>query len=211
MAGRSWLAVCLALALSQTACANPPTADPCAHDREAMLALDEAAFDQDMTGGWRVVASVPGCQRVAADLIADWRRTNPQAGGIVSWHEGQLRAGAGQYPQAAILMAAARKPPEADKAGWNAYVDASVAFLQRDRDALLAARERLQAVPWLPTDGMQPPVDGIVAVTFDNGQSMRMRWPPNIDVVDGLIACFDRPYDEAYGTDCRPPLPPAKQ
>jgi hypothetical protein len=28
-------------------------------------------------------------------------------------------------------------------------------------------------------------------------------WPPNLDVVDGLSACFNLPYAEAYGAACR--------
>lgn len=37
-----------------------------------------------------------------------------------------------------------------------------------------------------------------------NGQKMKMRWPMNIEVVDDLVTCFDRPYRQAYGSDCRP-------
>jgi hypothetical protein len=33
-----------------------------------------------------------------------------------------------------------------------------------------------------------------------------MRWPPNIDVVEGLVRCVGRPYAEAYGA-CRPGNP----
>lgn len=197
--------------LSSVACASLPATqpDPCAHDREAMLALDEDAFDQDIGGGWRALAAMPGCEPAAADLIAAYRQLHPQAAGIVAWHEGQLRASAGQTTQAIPLLEAARKPVEQDLAGWNHYVDATVAFLRRDRAALQAARERLQAVPWTAAEGMADPVDGVIEVTLGNGQTMRMRWPPNIDVVDGFLACFDRPYDEAYGADCRPPLPSA--
>src|SRR3546814_17902844 len=31
----------------------------------------------------------------------------------------------------------------------------------------------------------------------------RFRWPPNIEVVDALVACFNKPYKEAYGPTCR--------
>lgn len=184
-------------------------AEACAYDRGAMLTLDEASFDQDMAGGWRAVAARPGCDLAAAELIATWRQLHPQAGGVVAWHEGQLRASAGQREEAIPPLLAARKPVDQDAAGWNHYVDATVGFLRGDRAALLAARERLQAVPYVPAEGLPPVKDGIIEVTFGNGQTMRMRWPPNIDVVDGLIACFDKPYDEAYGAGCRPPLPPA--
>jgi hypothetical protein len=32
---------------------------------------------------------------------------------------------------------------------------------------------------------------------------MELKWPMNLDVLDGLIACFDRPYSEAYDAKCR--------
>ena len=59
---------------------------------------------------------------------------------------------------------------------WNAYVDATEAFLKGDLDGLKAARDRIAAGPKL---------DGV---------------PANLDVVDRLIARFGRPYREAYGT-----------
>jgi len=30
-----------------------------------------------------------------------------------------------------------------------------------------------------------------------------MTWPPNLDVVGGLLRCFDEPYRKAYGEECR--------
>ncbi|MEQ8433194.1 MAG: hypothetical protein RIA71_03045, partial [Oceanicaulis sp.] len=39
----------------------------------ALLALDQDAFDQDMNGGWRVVARQDSCRAAAADLIEVWR------------------------------------------------------------------------------------------------------------------------------------------
>jgi hypothetical protein len=37
-------------------------------------------------------------------------------------------------------------------------------------------------------------------------RDVTLAWPPNLDVLDRLLTCFDRPYREAYG-DCRPETP----
>jgi len=119
-----------------------------------------------------------------------------------------MRASAGQYEQAIPLLEAARKPVEQDPAGWNYYVDATLAFLRQDNPALLAAQERLAAVAYPEGTGMPPLKDGYFETPTPAGQpTMKMRWPPNIEVVDGLVACFGKPYTEAYGTSCRPPSP----
>ncbi|WP_155394139.1 hypothetical protein [Xanthomonas albilineans] len=44
-----------------------------------------------------------------------------------------MRAFAGDSAAAIALMQAAQKPPSQDIAGWNPYVDATVAFLVHDR------------------------------------------------------------------------------
>ncbi len=182
--------------------------DLCAYDEDALLALDENAFDQDLTGGgggWRAIANRPGCELAAADLLAAYRAKHPTVGSLLAWHEGQMRASAGQYEQAIPLLAAARKPAEQDLAGWNAYVDATVAFLRQDKAALLAAQTRLAAVSYPEGTGMPPLKDGYFELPTQPGQpTMRMRWPPNIEVVDGLVACFGKPYAEAYDAPCRP-------
>ncbi len=191
-------------------------ADDCSHDRQAMLALDEAAFDQDVGnggGGWRAIGNRPGCEAAAADLLAAYRQRHPDAGSLLAWHEGQMRAMAGQTARAVPLLDSARKPAEQDPAGWNPYVDATLAFLKHDQAALRTARARLAAVPYPQGDGMPPLEDGYLTFPAAPGQpAMRMRWPINLDVVDGLLACFDKPYAEAYGPACRAgaiPAPPS--
>jgi len=186
-------------------------ADACAYDHAALLALDEDAFDQDLAnggGGWRAIGNRPGCELVAADLLADYRAAHPDSGGILAWHEGQMRANAGQYAQAIPLFEAARKPADKDMGGWNPYVDATLAFVRRDKRALLKARKKLAAVEYPGGDGLPPLDHGYFTVPTAPGQPVvRMRWPPNIDVVDGLVHCFDKPYAEAYASNCRPAPP----
>ncbi len=164
------------------------------------MALDEERFDQDNDGGWRKLASTRGCETVAADAIRDYRATRHTESRILYWHEGQLRAVAGDYANAIPLLEKSRKPIAEDVAGWNPYVDATVAFLQKDRAALERARMALLAVK--PSDVFNVK-DGFVEIHMGNGKTDKFRWPMNIDVVDGLGNCFDKSYVDAYGQACR--------
>jgi len=191
----------LALAAAGLLIQAVPITDPCAYDRAARLALDEHAFDQDMEGGWRALARDPRCHVAAADLLRDYRAAHGNDHSILIWHEGQMRAMAGQAADAIALFDRARHP-DPDGFGWNLYVDASIAFLRGDRPALIAARDALAALP-RPADFA--PRDPL-------GRAISVSWPPNLNIVDGFVACFGRSYREAYGTPrCAPPPadPPA--
>jgi hypothetical protein len=186
------------------ACAQETTTPNCVYDRARMLALDENQFDQDMKGGWRALSSTTGCNLAAADLLREYREAHHQTSGLLFWHEAQLRAFSGQYREAITLMEHSYKPADADKAGWNPYVDATIAFLRKDKPALEQAKSRLAIVP--PPTGdkdMGPIVDGYMEVKFIDGTTRKIRWPMNIDVVDGLENCFDKSYTEAYENTCR--------
>ncbi|WP_246606458.1 hypothetical protein [Novilysobacter antarcticus] len=183
-------------------------ATTCSYDKAALLALDEEAFDQDPSGGWRTVAKTPGCELAAADLLNAYRTKHSKVSAVLAWHEGQLRAMAGQYERAIPLLNKDRKPPGQDPAGWNYYVDATLAFLRHDKPALLNARQQLAAVPYAEGMGLPPLKNGYFEIPGQPGHpATRMRWPPNIDVVDGLVACFGKSYSEADGKACRPPSP----
>jgi len=175
----------------------------CAHDRARLLALDEHSFDQDFSGGWRAIADKgEECELVAADLLRDYRLLHKSDTTMLLWHEGQLRAFASQYAQAIALMRRSRGTGEEDKGGWKDYVDATVAFLDRDPAALETARQRLAALA--PPAGEKLIIkDGYFEVKTPDGQTLSMRWPPNIDVVEGLQNCFDQPYKTAYAMECR--------
>ena len=160
----------------------------CAFDRTQMLALSQDAFDQDMNGGWRALAAREGCIEAAADLIRDYREAKGLPDSVFVWHEGQLRASLEETERAIELFEKSRYPQE-DPLGWNLYVEASVAFLRKDKPALIRARDALAQVQkpadWDPRDAQ--------------GHAFAVSWPLNLDVVDRLIRCFDRPYKEAYG------------
>ena len=167
----------------------------CRYDRAAMLALDQRAFDQDMTGGWRAVAN-RGCDGEAADLIRDWRAAKRSKDELLYWHEGQLRANAGQYPAAIALFEKSRKPTAQDAAwGWNLYVDGSIAFLRGDRPTLKAARTKLASLPMPP---------GLAQAKRPDGTPATVRWPLNLNVLDGFLSCWGQAYKKAYA--CAKPM-----
>lgn len=182
--------------LGQTA----PTA--CLQPDAAMLALPLHDFDQT-PAGWRSL-DAEGCEAVGADAIARYREINRERLasedlGTLIWHEGQLRAAAGQTDAAITLM---RESRNEKSEAIQPYVDATVAFLQRDLEALLAARERLLGLP-VP--------DYFVAAAeryrLNYPDLPPLVWPLNLDKVDGLIACFDRSYREAYSCDAEGTAP----
>ena len=159
----------------------------CSYDREAMLALDEAAFDQDLDGGWRILAREPECREAAADLIREYREFHSTEQTIIYWHEAQMRAMVGDYEAAIPLMKSAYEPPEYDFFGWNLYVDATIAFLNSDKASLREAHEALVNLPY-PDEEILP-----VAARDD------LDWPMNLRFVERFIACFELSYQEAYG------------
>ncbi|WP_051081040.1 hypothetical protein [Asticcacaulis benevestitus] len=167
----------------------------CNYDQALLLSLDYKAFDQNMQGGWRPLAANKGCEPVAADLIRDFRAAHAELSAndrwILNWHEGQMRASFGDYGNAIPLLAADNPDPST-----RDYGAATVAFLKHDKPALLAARTKLAAEP--KPDGWDA-----AAADFKTKYGVTITWPSNLDVVDGLINCFDKPYAEAYDSTCR--------
>lgn len=175
--------------------ASAATASPdCAYDAAKLLALPFEQFDQDLTGGWRDLQN-RGCMQAAAEILRRYRQERqPLSDGMRSllvWHEGQLVAQMGNYQRAIPLLLAG--VPVDDTSGFADYALGTVAFLRRDKPELLTARARLASLPkpanW--AEHMTVSVGG-KAVTFATP------WPMNLNVLDGLIACFDQPYVQAY-------------
>lgn len=191
------------LILASSAAAFPAFADACAVDRDAMLALTPQQFDQDLDGGWRPMAEKAECQLAAADLIAAYR-AQPKAAGNTTmiWHEAQMRAQVGQDAQAVTLMRQTYKPAP-DAGGWNPYVDASIALIDKDRPALTAARATLAALPAPPETNVE---NGFFDFTMPNGEVVQVAWPPNLDIVDAFVRCFGQSYRQAFSNQaCRHP------
>lgn len=170
----------------KSACLNPDT---------DYLAMDFMAFDQTMNEGWRAVANKQHCRAEAADLIHRYatQKSGVSAGMLstLRWHEGQLRAEAGQNARAVAMFEQTFKPEKKDRTGWNYYVAATIAFIEQDKAALLASRAQLA--------NLEKPAD----MNFEDadGNPIDIPWPPNLHVVDRFIACFGKSYSEAYG-DC---------
>jgi hypothetical protein len=189
----AWLAVTLfaCLGWGMATSQSQPSPDVCAFDQTKMLALDERDFDQDFTGGWRTLAVHEECWLIAADLLRDYRKAKSPYSKILFWHEGQMRAFAGQTEPAILLFETTREPIINDSFGWNLYVDATIAFLNKDKPAVLKARAALAEIP--------KPENIDLSFKDAQGRVVQFTWPPNLHVLDGFLNCFDQPYKVAYG------------
>jgi hypothetical protein len=167
-------------------CCQTQSAAACTFDKEKLLALDADSFDQDMKGGWRAVAMQDNCKLVAADLIKEYRELRgPRTWRVMVWHEGQLRAMAGDIRSAIPLLEQSRVVLEETSPGWNEYVNATVAFLRKDRRAFDEAYASLLALP-------KPKGWDTNFFTKDK------QWPLNRKVVESLANCFESSYEKAY-------------
>jgi hypothetical protein len=176
----------LLMAMASTAESNPSR---CTYDKDAILGLSYKEFDQNPDAGWRKVA-VPGCEEVAADLIIAWRTHHNRQDKILFWHEGQLRAEAGQYQSAITLFKLSRKTKAEDRGwGWNIYVDGSIAFLKGDKKALQKAKRNLA--------NLRKPKNMGRSVDI-NGNPVEVEWPLNLHVLEAFIRCWGKSYHEAY-------------
>ena len=188
----------LLLAAAQPTAPEPaPQTPDCSYDLDAMLALDRNGFDQDIPdGGWRGFSKA-GCYEEAAELIRAWRHEKRDHASILYWHEGQMRAYAGQTKQAIALFKLTYDSQDKDAGfGWNHYVDGTIAFLSGDRDRLDTAIERLKTVP--------EPEN--LSFTRPDGSTVTMSWPPNLNVLEGFVKCWGETYKVAYGRGCTAPL-----
>ena len=143
------------------------------------LALDYQTFDQAPGAGWRALAD-RGAYLTAGELIDAYLSTNeslePSQRVNLAFHAGQAYAFAGaiELAKARFRSAFVENEPSTSPIRWNAYVRATIAFLEGDRATLESMRGEIAA---------GPDFNGIV---------------PNLDVVDRLLAGFGGPYSEAY-------------
>ncbi|WP_346836720.1 hypothetical protein [Microbulbifer sp. SAOS-129_SWC] len=160
----------------------------CHYDETKLLSLDLKSFDQDPDGGWRELAKDAECQSAAADLLQKYRNSNAPEDTTLYWHEGQLRASMGEIDRAIPLFEQSKHPADTDITGWNYYVEASIAFLKKDKKALNRYRDLLASV--------KKPEE--LNITDARGNPVAIEWPPNLNVVDSLVSCFNKSYKEAY-------------
>jgi len=176
--------LCLAIQLEVTAFAQDCTIS--SQEEQALIAKTYSEFDQSMGKGWRAYAD-RGCYALCSKILdryvtehratmLDWQIS------VVTWHAGQMYAYDGVYDLARLRFRATINPnePKDTPILWNDYVNATLAFLDKDMDKLVFHRNRIAEGP-----------------EFNGSKA-------NLAVVDGLIRCFDKPYAVAYGSgECR--------
>lgn len=142
---RRWPALLAAAALLV---ASARAADP---DPEALLALPWKQFDQTLGSGWRTYADRKehlAAARLIESYLARRNDLTPAQRAVSSFHAGAELARENLYEEAlrhldrAQVPAGTRGVPE----DWNELVIATRAFLQGDRAALLASKQRVAAI-----------------------------------------------------------------
>lgn len=173
----------------------------CEYNLSKMMSLSQDEFDQAPGKGWRAIAGRNNCDLAAADLISDYIKNHKITSELLYWHEGQLHAFSGDYNGAISIMLHSYKNAKHDETGWNYYVDATISFLKHDKSKFEKYKNKLSEVP--PAAGLPMPTNGFIELKSATGSKMKMAWPINIDVLNGLDKCFDKPYTVAYGGVCR--------
>ncbi|MEM9839763.1 MAG: hypothetical protein AAF830_11510 [Pseudomonadota bacterium] len=175
---------------------------------DRLLALDQRAFDQDFQGGWRAITKEESCGKAAAEVIKAYLAystpTPPNSIGILRWHAGQALASDGFEQEALPFFRAsfhnnASQGEELD--AWDHYVIATIAFIEKDRERLVAARDAIATfVPSEETKAARRRfLEDNPEITMAEGF---VDQPMNLNVVEGLLACFGKPYGDAYGGEC---------
>lgn len=143
---------------------------------ESDMELSYEAFDQTMDMGFRVLGAA-GCHEQAADLIQAYIAHNEAEQRSLRWHVAQLRATHGDYEQAveyanSVLLEAEDFAARALR--WNDYVLATIAFLEKDREALAHHRNQVER-----------------GVGEHAGNELNLR------LLDSLVRHFDQSYEYA--------------
>ena len=166
------------------------------------MALPQDKFDQDFEGGWRKYGYIESCKNAAAELIKDYilySEPYPSKSiGILRWHAGQMKASTGRYDEAIKLFRGTYHRPD-DIQDWNFYVDATIAFLSNDKDAISLAYNDLEKVEVSDdTKAMrQKFLDDNPNITMPAGF---IDEPSNLSVIKKLLDCFGQPYSIAYSS-----------
>jgi hypothetical protein len=148
--------------------------------KEGPLSLDFKTFDQSPGAGWRQLAE-NGSFLEAAALIDSYakkhKNLNESQTTILYFHAGQMYAFANDYETAIDRFKRSTYAQESPQLPlrWNAYVQATIAFLNKDLKRLQECREEIAEGPTLQGE------------------------KANLDLVDRLIEHFDEPYSKAYG------------
>ena len=143
----------------------------------AAMQLSVTQFDEDESKGWRALQNQE-CFAEAAQLIEYYALEYDSNYRRLKWHLAQMHASASNTSEALAAARLSISPvqeqmhPEFD---WNDYVLATIAYLQKDRVAFEVHRTSLKA------RAAKSPLNA-----------------SNVAVVEGLAACFEKPYLVAY-------------
>jgi len=166
-----------------------------------LIGLTYRDFDQDFKGGWRAISYKEGCKGAAQNMLKsyityhDYKYKSDR--NTLMWHTGQVLAGDDKYDEAVLYFKQTYKMGQHSKE-WNLYVEATLAFLSKDKPALITARDTLAA---------QPVSEELKASRRKFlKQNANVTWPDgfvdepqNLSVVNNLIRCYEEPYSVAYG------------
>lgn len=158
---------------------------------EDNLRLEFEDFDQNPEGGWRPYYE-NGCYESAAELIKAYMAEHQDISErhyILPFHAGQMFALSGHYHEAITYMKKAYSSKSSELVDWNAFVDANIAFLEKNMGTLIDMREQISLQTPMPDSPGVP--------AWAVGKRI------NLDVVNGFIQCFGKTYEVAYGTSCR--------
>lgn len=114
-------------------CETPPA--------ETYLSLDSNSFDQTRGKGWREFDDA-GCSRVAAEMILEYIRFHGHNGNM-AFHAGQLFVETGDFERARPWFVKSLRRESTGTFKWNAFVEAYIAYIDRDRARLQAARDEI--------------------------------------------------------------------
>ena len=113
------------------------------------LSMDWKSFDQTLGKGWREFAA-NDCEIAAGHLIDVYsshnsNKLNEMQKRVLRWHAGQQYAQGNIKTLALVRFRYSFKKDEDpnDPFKWNAYVAASIAFLEKDLKKLKAARDEM--------------------------------------------------------------------
>jgi hypothetical protein len=119
---------------------------------EELLALPWKQFDQTLGSGWRVYAcrkDHAGAARLIETYLARRTDLTPTQRAVSNFHAAAELARENRYQEAlrhldsAEVAPGSRGVPE----DWNELVISMRAFLKGDREALLASKQRVEAMP----------------------------------------------------------------
>lgn len=168
--------LCLTLLTPHTSLAYSKVCTLSAQQEAYFLSLSFDAFDQS-ENGWRLLSDET-CYMAASQLIIHYVAAHPK---LVQWQKANLYFHAGQLYAfdernvAAVQMMhkAHHVAPTPEARYWNAYVDATIAFLNKNKFALKRNRDIMSSLAFGKPD-------------------------INLMIVDNMLTHFYKPYSQVY-------------